>query len=348
MGYNPADYNYDYKAQEAYDELRTAGMSDDTLDFGAGFTFSDVVTGDKGFGEWATSGLTGLFLSGAASEDSQNKWFVQRHAIDFGLTELEERQAAYEKAAEAGIKFSQAEVDEYNEIADRRELLESDLNYVADTLGGNMDAVMDEDGKSFNDRWGVDGEDEAGLGEFLQLLYENPTYIAGVLADETLKDLPLSIIAYFGLAAKGAKGVSIIDRVVRKISGIKSKAVRGLTIAGSGPAVGAGVGSLYEGAYSLLDSGSIDPGAVEQGAKFGAAFGVLGSIGLAYKSKIINDIGKPRTKKAKTADVDIAGVTTQSLKDVGKGEGSASKAAAELEAALESGKRADEEARSSS
>jgi hypothetical protein len=102
---------------------------------------------------------------------------------------------------------------------------------------------------------------------------------------------------------------------------------------------------LYEGAYSLLDSGSIDPGAVEQGAKFGAAFGVLGSIGLAYKSKIINDIGKPRTKKAKTADVDIAGVTTQSLKDVGKGEGSASKAAAELEAALESGKRADEEAR---
>ena len=345
MGYNPADYNFDYKIQEAYDELQSAGQPD-PLTFGEGFTFSDVVTGDKGFGEWATSGLTGLFLSGAASNDSQNKWFVQRHAIDYGLTELEERQAAYEKAAEAGMKFSQAEVDEYNEIIDRKELLESDLNYVAATLGGDMDAVMDEDGKSFNDRWGVDKKDDEGLGKFLELLYENPTYIAGVLADETLKDLPLSVIAYFGLAVKGAKGVSMIDRIVRKIAGIKSKAVRGLTIAGSGPAVGAGVGALYEGAYSLLETGSIDSGAVGQGAKFGGAFGILGSLGLAYKSKIINDIGKPRTKTAKTADLDVTETVAGGLKpNIGKGEDSASKAAAEIEAALESGKKADEEAR---
>ena len=98
MSYNPADYNFDYKVQEAYDELQRAGQPD-PLTFGEGFTFSDVVTGEKGFGEWATSGLTGLFLSGIASDDSQNEWFVQRHSIDFGIKELEERKAAYEKAA---------------------------------------------------------------------------------------------------------------------------------------------------------------------------------------------------------------------------------------------------------
>jgi hypothetical protein len=342
MGYNPADYNFDYKVQEAYDELQTAGQPD-PLTFGEGFTFSDVVTGDKGFGEWATSGLTGLFLSGAASDDSQNDWFVQRHSIDYGLKALEEKKAAYEQAAEAGMKFSQEEVNDYTEIGERIELLNSDLMYVANSLNGNMDAVMDEEGKSFNDRWGVDKEDDEGLGKFLELLYDNPTYIAGVLADETLKDLPISIIAYFGLAAKGASGVSVVDKVVRKISGIKPKALRGLTIAATGPAIGAGAGAGYELAYSLLEQGTPNVKHIEQGAIFGGAFGVLGSIGLAFKA---SKSAQSTPKLGKAAEVEVAEtVVGPKLDKISKAEDVTSKAAAEMEKLLESGKKAEEEKR---
>jgi len=341
------DIGYDPEVMAAQSGLEEAARGND-LTFSEGFTFSDVVTGEKGFGEWATSGLSGLFLSGVASEDAQNEWFVQRHAIDFGYKELDNLIEAYRKIGETR-DFTQEEAETIREMMARKDLIEEDLEFVYDNFDGDLDAVIDDKGKSFNDRWGVSSEDEAGLGQFLGLLYENPAYIAGVLADEILKDLPLSVIAYFGLAAKGAKGSSMIDKVVRKISGIKPRAVRGLTIAGSGPAVGTISGGSYEGAYSLLDSGSIDLGAVEQGVKFGAAFGILGSFGLAYKSKIINDIGRTKTKKAVGADLDVAettaGTLKPDLKNVGKGEGSASKAAAELEEVLESGKRADEEAK---
>ena len=343
MSYNPADYNFDYKVQEAYDELQRAGQPD-PLTFGEGFTFSDVVTGEKGFGEWATSGLTGLFLSGIASDDSQNEWFVQRHSIDFGIKELEERKAAYEKAAEAGMKFSQEQVDEYNEIGERIDLINSDLLYVAESLDGNMDAVMDEGGNSFNDRWGVDKEDDEGLGKFLELLYDNPTYIAGVLADETLKDLPLSVLAYFGLAAKGASGVSAIDKVIRTINGIKPRALRGLTIAGAGPAVGAGAGAGYELAYSLLEQGTPNVEHIEQGALFGGAFGILGSAGLAFKTSKMSK-GKAKTKTV--ADVEMIGTTVGKTKpkfeDVAKANEAAAKAAEDMEKLLESGKKANEE-----
>ena len=344
MGYNPADYKFDYKVQKAYDELQTAGQPD-PLTFGEGFTFSDVVTGEKGFGEWATSGLTGLFLSGAASEDAQNEWFVQRHSIDFGLKALEEQQAAYEKAAEAGMKFSQAEVDQYNEIVTRKELLNSDLEHVASNLNGNMDTVMDEDGKSFNDRWGVDKDDEEGLGKFLEMLYDNPSYIAGVLADEVLKDLPLSVIAYFALGAKASKGASMIDTITRKINGIKPKALRGLTIAAAGPTVGAAAGSSYELAYSLLEQGTPNEKHIEQGALFGGAFGVLGSVGLAYRAAKLAK-GTDSTGKGVKADVAETAVPPKpDMSDVAKANDAASKAAAEMEDLLESGKKADEDSR---
>ena len=161
------DIGYDPEVMAAQSGLEEAARGND-LTFSEGFTFSDVVTGEKGFGEWATSGLSGLFLSGVASEDAQNEWFVQRHAIDFGYKELDNLIEAYRKIGETR-DFTQEEAETIREMMARKDLIEEDLEFVYDNFDGDLDAVIDDKGKSFNGRWG-DGQSAKGLPSSLDML----------------------------------------------------------------------------------------------------------------------------------------------------------------------------------
>jgi len=130
------------------------------LDYGEGFSGGQNLSTDLGQEAWFTSGLFGLMLSKFADEDSQKEWFVQRNAIDYGHKELDRRIEAYRKVGETR-DFTQQEADLIKEMISRRDLIEEDLEFVYENFGGDLDAIIDDKGKSFNDRWGVEGDEEA-------------------------------------------------------------------------------------------------------------------------------------------------------------------------------------------
>jgi len=265
------------------------------LDYGEGFSGGQNLSTDLGQEAWFTSGLFGLMLSKFADEDSQKEWFVQRNAIDYGHKELDRRIEAYRKVGETR-DFTQKEADLIKEMISRRDLIEEDLEFVYENFGGDLDAIIDDKGKSFNDRWGVEGDEEAGLLDLLALFKDNPSYTGGVITAEVIKDLPfLGIAKLLGIAHKGLKLSTIVNNVSAKLAGIESKALRGLSQITTGVGSGMALGAGYEAAYTGLEQGDVKGDAVWAGAKFGGAFGVLGGLGLMYKGRP-KEMGPPAPK----------------------------------------------------
>ena len=262
-------------------------------DYNSGF-----VSGHESVGSWVTSGISGLLASKAFGTDSSDrKWYVQRNGIQFGKNILEERIKAYEEIS----KFRKLELSEqkdYEEVQRRNTQLQDDLEFVYNNKKGNLDAPIDTKGQSFNDRWGVPGGEEQGLLDLLSLLKDNPSYTAGVFTAEILKDLPLSVLAWLGLGAKGAGGAKAITAALNKLNNIQPAALRGLAKMGTGVAIGAGAGASYEAAYTKLEQGEVKADAVKAGAAFGSAFGVLAGLGIMARTS------KDLTSKAKRTTTD--------------------------------------------
>ena len=262
-----------------------------------GYTYgSGFVGGHQSIGSWFTSGITGLLLSKGASDSEQRDWYVQRNGIQFGKQALEDRVKAYKEVS----KFRELTVEEQSDLIEserRDKLMQRDLQYVFNQKRGNLDAPIDSKGQSFNDRWGVPSEDEEGLLELLKVLKDNPAYTGGVFTAEILKDLPLSVLAWLGLTAKGAAGASSITKALNKLNNIEPAALRGLAKMGTGIGTGAVAGASYEGLYTQLEQGEVKAKEVKAGAAFGSAFGVLAGLGvMARTSKDLSSKVKPKEK----------------------------------------------------
>jgi len=275
-------------------ELALYPSTSEDFSYGAGF-----VGGHQSVGSWFTSGITGLLLSKGATDNEQRKWYVQRNGIQFGKQALEDRIKAYEDIGKYR-KLTKRELDDYAEVQRRDSLMQRDLEHVFNKEKGNLDAPIDNKGQSFTDRWGVEGEDEQGLLELFKVLKDNPAYTGGVFTAEILKDLPLSVLAWLGLTAKGASGATAVTKALNKLNNIQPAALRGLAKMGTGVAFGAGAGAGYEASYTLLEEGEIKGKNVQAGAAFGAAFGVLAGLGIMSRtSKDLATKAKPKSKPSK-------------------------------------------------
>ena len=278
----PSKYETSYDPIEIaeQDVLRKA-FAPEEANFWNMFSAKQDLTTDLGRQAWATSGLSGEALAKLPGhkQTDQRAWYVQRNAVDYGLNELNNVIEAYE---ELGNKrnFTQEEATQFEEVLERKKLLEGDLAFIHDSLEGNRDAPMFDNGNSFNDVWGTESGETAGISEVMDFAMENPAAMAGLLAGEIVKDVPLSILSIFGLTSKIGKGVSIIDKVHKTMNRIKPKALKGLAYLGTGVVAGASAGAGYEYAYSKLEEGEAKPKHIEQGATFGGIFGLLGGIGL--------------------------------------------------------------------
>jgi len=291
MIFNPAsrDVAWDPKIMAAQEQLRQSGVRD-PLDYGEGFTGSH-----EGIGSWFTSGLSGQLLSKFADDDSQKDWFIQRNSIELVGKVIDKELSAYKAIADAR-GLTQQEYDHVEDLISRKNMIKRDLGLVFDHLDGDMDASLDKGGKSFNQRWGFDEDEEQGLMAVLKILKENPTYTAGVLSAELIKDLPLLGLARFlGVAVKGLSFSSIVTRVANKLAGIQPIALKGLKLplkgaaqVGTGVGAGAVAGAGYEASFSYLEQGTVKGDDTWMGAKFGGAFGLLGGAGLMYKGRLIN------------------------------------------------------------
>jgi|TARA_R100000093_G_scaffold66890_1_gene38154 hypothetical protein len=249
--------------------------------------------GYKSFGSWFTSALSGQVLSRAldastVGEDPEmRRWYIERGWVQFGKNEVDKELAKYRKLGDVR-DYTEEEYNRIKELQRRNKILTRDLGYVYDTKDGDLDAPIDVNGKSFNERWGVDPEDRAGVLDFLSTLKDNPSYTLGIFTSEILKDLPLSVLSWIGLSAKGKSGASAISAAVDKLNKIEPKILRNIAKVGTGVVGGAGVGAGYEAAYTALDQGEVKSKDVKAGAQFGAAFGVLAGLGLmASKSKTL-------------------------------------------------------------
>ena len=272
-------------------ELSLYPSTEQDYSFGAGF-----ISDHESIGSWFTSGITGLVLSKGVADNEQRKWYVQRNGIQFGMNVLQDKIKAYEDIGKYR-KLTKRELDDYAEHQSRAALMEEDLEFVYNNKNGNLDAPIDTKGQSFNDRWGVPSEDEQGLLELIKVLKDNPAYTGGIFTAEILKDLPLSVLAWLGLTAKGASGASAITKALNKLNNIQPAALRGLAKMGTGVAAGAGAGAGYEASYTLLEEGEIKGKNVKAGAAFGAAFGVLAGLGIMARTS--KDLATKAKAKAK-------------------------------------------------
>jgi len=254
------------------------------------------------FGSWFTSALSGQVLSNLAAastvgEDKKMRdWYIERGWVQFGKTETDKELAKYFELGSVR-NYTEEEYNKIKELQRRNKLLTRDLAYVYDNHGGDLDEPMDIKGQSFNERWGVNPEDRAGMIDFLKVLSENPSHTLGIFTSEILKDLPLTVLSWAGLTSKVSKGRSAIDIAVDKLNKIEPKILRGIGKMGTGVAGGTAVGAGYETAYTFLDQGAVKGKDVKAGAQFGAAFGILAGLGLMGKSKAL---ATAKTKKEPT------------------------------------------------
>jgi len=319
----PKGYETSYSPTEAaqQDVLKKA-FAPEEVNFWNMFTSKQDFTTQVGRESWWTGGYSGLQLAEAFPEEDQKKWYIQRNAVDYGLNELNNVIEAYENL---GLQrnFTEEEATQFETALERKRLLEEDLAFANDSLGGDRDAPMFDNGNSFNDVWGTESGDTAGIGEIMDFAMENPSAMAGLLAGEIIKDIPLSILSFFGITSKVGKGGSIIDRVHKTLNKIKPKALQGLAYIGTGVTVGAGAGAGYEVAYSQLEQGATKAEHVEQGATFGAIFGLLGGIGLMSQGSKLRGTGAgveaatgPIASIGKKASQDIKAQSEQNLKEL--------------------------------
>ena len=122
--------------------------------------FVGGVTGNhQSFGSWFTSGLAGLIGSKGFNEETQKNWYVQRNSVQFGKRQLESVIKSYEDIAKYR-NLTAEESTRYSEAKRRDDLITRDLKFVFDNEGGNLDAPIDVKKQSFNQRWGVESENE--------------------------------------------------------------------------------------------------------------------------------------------------------------------------------------------
>ena len=276
---------------------------------------SGITGGHETFGSWFSSGLTGATLAEGMSEETQKDLYIKRNAANFGMEKINDTLQAFANLG-AVRNFTESEAETIRNLQQRKQLMEDDLAFVNDKFNGDLDAVIDVEGQSFNDRWGADSED-VDVMAFLESMKNNPEYAAGLLTGEILKDLPLSVLGYFGLTAKGAKGASIMTKIYNKLNKIQPKALRGIAKVATPVAVGAGAGAGYEATYSSLNEGKIKWNDVQTGGEFGAVFGALGSLGvLAKGAKKKIDSKKPEPEEELQAfEKPPSEITKQTLKD---------------------------------
>ncbi len=327
MSIIPQGYETSYSpTEEAQQDVIRKAFQPEEVNFWNMFSAGQDLTTDLGRQAWATTGLSGESLSKLPlyEQEQQRAWYVQRNAVDYGLNELNNVIAAYEKL---GLQrnFTEEEATQFEEVLERKRLLEGDLAFIHDNLEGNRDAPMFDNGNSFNDVWGTESGDTAGISEVMDFAMENPTAMAGLLAGELVKDVPISILSFFGVTKKIGKGTSIIDKVHKTMNKIKPKALKGLAYLGTGTAVGATAGASYEAAYSQLEEGEFKPKHIEQGATFGAVFGVLGGLGLMSQGKKIRGVGVGEesvvgsvASVAKQTGADVLEASEQNLKHLQK------------------------------
>ena len=254
-------------------------LPEDNSGFVGGF-----LSGHNSVGSWFTSGLSGILASKAASDSNQRKWYIQRNGIQFGKNELDKAIKEYEELAKHR-KLTELESEDYKEMVSRNTALTNDLQFVFDNKKGDLDAVIDKDGKSFNERWGVNTEDEAALGALIELFKQNPSYVGGVFTAEIIKDLPITLLALLASVPTGgssgaAQSSRLVATTLNKLNNIQPAALRGLAKMGTGVAGGSAVGAGYEAAYSKLNQGSVKGNQVKAGAAFGAGFGILAGLGI--------------------------------------------------------------------
>ena len=149
MAFDPLEYGYDPKIMAAQRELEKAQQPEE-YDFTSGFTGGFDLSTDEGRQAWATSGLSGLLLSKMYSDDAQKEWFIQRNAVDLGYNQLKDIINSYDEISKVR-RLTPEENKQFQEAINRRNLLEEDLAFVYDNFGGDLDAVIDTQGKSFND-----------------------------------------------------------------------------------------------------------------------------------------------------------------------------------------------------
>ena len=265
-----------------------------------GFT-EGVVGGHETFGSWFTSGLTGVVASKFLGDESEKDLFIKRNSVNYGMERINDTLVALESLSKIR-GFTEDEIAITRELQERKALIERDLGYANDSVNGDLDAPIDSEGNSFNDRWGIDNED-VGVYDFVKGVMANPIHATGIITGEFLKDLPLSVAAWAGLGAKGAKGASAFTSIMNKINRIEPKALRGLAKVATPVGAGAIGGGLYEASYSALNEGKVKWNDVQAGTEFGAAFGLMAGLGVFAKGLIPEQTVKAGDKVAKSADV---------------------------------------------
>lgn len=304
--FDPAEYFYDPEVMAAQRELERASVPEEPT-FANFFTGGFDLSTDDGRQAWATSGISGLFLAELSPEEDQRRWFIQRNSVDLGYKELNNIINAYQSIADTR-QLSKEEEEELQEALARKETIERDLGYVFDNQDGNLDAPIDTQGQSFNQRWGLETKDETAYSDFINLVMDHPGAMAGGLTAEIVKDAPLFGLAkILGVANKNLSVAEIVAKVNAKINKIEPKLLRGLTKVSAGVGVGAVAGGTYEGAYSALEQGEVKEEKVSMGAKFGATFGVLGGLALLAKG--------PKAPKVAEVAEEAAPVAKPNLKE---------------------------------
>ena len=277
--------------------------------FASGFTGGHALGTLDGINSWITGGFSGLIASKLSSEEDQRKWEIGRKAMEFGVGDIDSILDAYRKQGELE-NFTDEEAQEIKELMARKETILRDLDYVSRNKDGDLDAPIDTEGQSMNQRWGYGDDEEGGEASFIDLvkvIASNPVHGSGLIAGELVKDLPLAVAASIGLTAKGLKGAELYGKLMNKINGIKPKALRGLAKVAVPVAGGAVGGGVYEASYSALNEGKIKWGDVQTGTEFGAAFGLIAGTGALGKELIKSKVKKPDadTPKSKVVDEDV-------------------------------------------
>ena len=282
--FDPRQYDYDPAIMEAHRATQQAAQPADT-DFSSGFT-----GGHEGFASWATSGLLGQLISKGFDDDTETDWFIKRHAIDYGYTELDNQIKAMKEEAKLR-ELDNTEQAYLKKMISERDDIVAGLKQTKEYYGGNLDAKIYKDGKSFNDKWSIGEDDAVGLKEFWDMLKSNPAYTMGAITGELVKDLPLSVLAWLGVTK--ISSVSNVAKALRaKLSSVRPGYLRVGAYGATGTAIGTVGGAGYEALYSQLDEGTFQEDNIWMGAKFGGLFGLLGGMASAASSSKLSRGGE--------------------------------------------------------
>lgn len=235
---------------------------------------------------WWSESLTGQAVQGAINyltdnEESSKEFFIHRNAALLDASRINNTiEDMFDLQEDRGLNKEEAK--NLTSLIAKRDSIEKDLAYVYENKDGDLDAPIDSENKSFNQRWGLDSED-IKLGSIVSAIVKDPKYMGTILFRELIRDLPLMVFASAGLATSAYKGTRIA-KTIEKINNIESTALRGVGKLGVGVAVGGLVGGAYESSYELMNEHKLTGASLKRGTEFGAAFGALNVFGTFKKT----------------------------------------------------------------